>query len=99
MKVQKVKLLKGVTQEFVDGVAGQTTDQLKALVVQLQLQNQENEEFKASKAYVEEQEAYAQAKDRFDLVAGPVRETTTSLKNRTKLVIERLIEKGGGSNV
>jgi len=94
MKIRKVKLPKGVTQEFVDGLNGQTTDQLKALVVQLQLQNQENEEFKNSEAYLLEQELHSQAKERFELVAGPVKETTGSLKNRTKLVIERLIEKG-----
>lgn len=98
MKVQKAKLLKGVTQEFVDALDAQTTDQLKALVVQLQLQNLDNEEFKTSDAYVTEQEIHTQAKERFDLVAGPVRETTTSLKNRTKLAVERLIEKGGGAN-
>lgn len=95
MKVQAVKLPKGVTQEFVDEIDGLTRDSLKALVVQLQLQNQENEEFKSSEAYVKEQEIFAQAKERFDLIAGPVRDVTTALKNRTKLVVERLIDKGG----
>lgn len=99
MKVQKAKLLKGVTQEFSDGIEAQTTDQLKAVVVLLQLQNQNNEEFKNSETYLQEQDVYASAKERFDLVAGPVKETTVSIKNRTKLVIARLIEKGGGSNV
>lgn len=95
MKVQKDKLLKGVTQEFMDSLDALTTDNLKAMVVQLQLQNQENEEFKLSEQYAQEQDIHAQAKERFDLIAAPVRDTTTALKNRTKLVIERLKEKGG----
>lgn len=94
MKVQKAKLLKGVTQEFMDGIESQTTDSLKALVVTLQHQVQENEAFKESEAYLKEHELYTSAKERFDLVAGPVKESSTSLKNRTKLVIKRLIEKG-----
>ncbi len=94
-KSQVPKLPKGVNQEFLDGIQSMDTATLKAVVVTLQVQNQENEEFKASDAYVQEQEVYEQARERFNLVAGPVKDTTVSLKNRTKLVIERLKEKGG----
>lgn len=94
MRVQTVKLPKGVTQEFVDNIQAMTSDQLKAEVVRLQMSNQENEEFKTSLEFVQAQSEFEVAKDIFDLVVGPIRDTTVSLKNRTKLVIERLKEKG-----
>ena len=94
MKIRPAKLPKGVTQEFVDGLNTMSTEHLKAEVVRLQVSNQENEEFKESEAYVKEQERYAESKERFDLIAGPVRDITVAIKNRTKLVIERLKDKG-----
>ncbi len=95
MKKQKaVKHPAGVTQEFVDSLNSMQTDELKQTVVRLQVQNQENEEFKESKTYVEAKAEFDYAKERFDLVAAPVREVTISLKNRTKLAIDRLKEKG-----
>ena len=51
-KSQVPKLPKGVNQEFLDGIQSMDTATLKAVVVTLQVQNQENEEFKASDAYV-----------------------------------------------
>lgn len=89
------KLPKGVTQEFVDSIQAMSTDQLKALIVILQVQNQENEAFKESDDYINAQVVFDQAKVQFDLIAGPVKETTVSVKNRTKMVVARLREKGG----
>lgn len=96
MKQVKVpKLPKGVNQEFLDNIQSMNTDQLKAVVVELQVGNQENEAFKESEPYVKAQDEFSVAKAKFDLVAGPVKETTTLVKNRTKVVVERLKEKGG----
>jgi hypothetical protein len=95
MKAPTIKLPKGVSQEFVDGIQAMSTDQLKAEIVRLQVQNQENEAFKESDQYVQEKQTFEQAKAQFDLIAGPVKDTTTMVKNRTKLVVERLTEKGG----
>lgn len=89
------KLPKGVSQEFLDSLNTLSTDQLKGMIVTLQLQNEENNEFKESPQFVAAKEEFDIAKDRFDMVAGPVRDTATSLKNKTKVVIERLKEKGG----
>lgn len=94
-KDQTKKLPKYVSQEFVDSLNNMTIEELKARIVSIQLQNQENEAFKESEAYVKAKGEFDYAKERFDLVVGPVRETTSSLKNKTKLVIERLKEKGG----
>ncbi len=90
-----VKLPKGVSQEFVDGIQAMTTDQLKTQIVTLQVQAQENEAFKESTGYVAAKEVFDTEKDRFELVAGPVKETATSLRNKTKLVVELLQLKGG----
>lgn len=83
------KLPKGVDQSFVDIVQSMSTDELKSQIVTLQLHFRENEEFKKSEGYVE-------AKDRYQEVVGPIKETSISLRNKTKLVVERLKEKGGG---
>ncbi len=90
-----MKLPKGVSQEFIDGIQSQTTDQLKATIVLLQVQNQENEAFKESEAYQLAEIEFDEAKYAHSLVAGPVKEVTVSIKNKTKLVIDRLVEKGG----
>jgi len=96
MKKEKVKALpKGVSEQFADSLNNMLIDDLKAVIVRLQLENQENEEFKESEAFVKAKAEYDIAKERFDLVAGPVKDLTTSIKNRTKLVIERLRNKGG----
>ncbi len=94
-KTPKATLPKGVPQEFIDGLDAQTTDQLKATIVRLQVQNQENEAFKESDEFIAAQTEFDMAKDSYMLVAGPVKETTVSLRNKTKLVIERLRERGG----
>lgn len=94
-KAETKKLPKHVSQEFVDSIQNTTIDELKARIVTLQLQNQENEAFKESEKYVQAKAEYDQAKDKFDLVAGPVKEVSVGIKNKTKLVIERLKEKGG----
>ncbi len=90
-----MKLPAGVSQQFVDNLQGMQTDELKALIVTLQVQNAENEAFKDSEQFIAAQERYDEAKATYQLVAGPVKEVTTSIKNRTKLVIERLREVGG----
>lgn len=89
-----MKLPAGVSQQFVDNLQGMQPDELKALIVTLQVQNQENEAFKESEQFQAAQEAFDQAKAQYQLVAGPVKEVTASIKNRTKLVIERLKERG-----
>jgi len=94
-KEAKQKLPKGIDEVFVDSLNTMQTPELKALVVQLQLQNQENEAFKESQSYLEAKAEFDYHKERFDQVAGPVRDTTTILKNKTKMVIEQLKQKGG----
>lgn len=94
-QLKAVKLPKGVTQEFVDGIQSMTIDQLKSQIVLLQVQNQENEAFKEAVEYMTSEEEYNAAKERWALVAGPVKEVTLSVKNRTKMVVDRLKEKGG----
>jgi hypothetical protein len=90
-----MKQPKGIDNEFLATIEGMTIDQLKASVVTLSVQAQENEAFKESPEFVAAQEEFDYAKDRYQMVAGPIKETATVLKNRTKAVIERLKEKGG----
>jgi len=85
----------GIDNEFLAEIASMTTDELKARVVTLQVQFQENEAFKESPDFVAAQEEFDVAKEKYNLVAGPVKETAAALKNRTKAVIEVLKEKGG----
>lgn len=94
-KEQGPKLPKGVAQEFVDIISTASTDELKALVVILQVQNHENEAFKETPEFIGVQEEFDHAKERYQLVAGPVKDVTVAIKNKTKLVLERLKEKGG----
>lgn len=94
MKQKKVKIPKGVSQEFLDSIQSISTEELKSIIVTLQVQNDENEQFKLSPDFEYAKIEFDQAKDRFELVAGPVKDTTVSIKNRTKAVIERLKEKG-----
>lgn len=93
-KNQSVKLPKGVDETFIDSIQAMSVDELKAVIVTLQLQNDENEAFKDSPEFLAAKEEFDHHKDRFDLVAGPVRDTTTTIKNKTKLVIARLKDKG-----
>ena len=96
MKQSKApKLPFGVDQDFLDSIQSMTTDELKARVVTLQVQVQENEAFKETPEFQQAQEEFDLAKERYDYVAGPIRETAKSLKNRTKAVIEVLKAKGG----
>lgn len=96
MKKEKtVKLPKGVDQAFLDTIAPMQTDELKSVIVSLQVHNQENEAFKESDEYLAAEDEFKVAKERHDLVAGPVKDVTVAIKNKTKLVIERLKEKGG----
>ncbi len=93
-KAETKKLPKQVSQEFVDQIQSLTIDELKARIVELQIQNGENEAFKESLAYVQAKSEFDYAKETFDMVAGPVRDTTTAIKNKTKLLLERLRDKG-----
>lgn len=95
LQLKLVKLPVGVNQEFIDNIQAMTIDQLKATIVLLQVQEQENAAFKESPDFIKAQDEYDFAKDRYNQVAGPVKETSTSIKNRTKMVVERLKEKGG----
>ena len=94
-KSDVVKLPKGVDQAFLDTINPMTTDQLKSTIVVLQVQNQENEAFKESDEYLAAEDEFKVAKDRHALVVGPIKDVTVAIKNKTKLVIERLKEKGG----
>lgn len=94
MKQKAIKLPKGVGQEFLDSIQSKLSEELKAIVVTLQLQNEENEMFKQSPEYLKEKEMYETAKERFQLIAGPIKDITVSIKNKTKVVIDRLKEKG-----
>jgi hypothetical protein len=85
----------GLTPEFQAEIASLTTDELKAKVVLLQVQYQENEAFKETPKFQSAQEEFDYAKERYNQVAGPIKETAQVLKNRTKAVIETLKEKGG----
>lgn len=93
-KEQIVKLPKGVTQQFLDSIQSKSIDDLKTTIVILQVQNQENETFKAGEEYGKAKEEFDIAKDKFNLVDGPIKEVTVLIKNRTKAVIDRLKEKG-----
>jgi hypothetical protein len=90
-----MKQPKGIDNEFLATIDSMSIDQLKASVVSLQVQAQENEAFKESPGFISAQEEFDDAKERYQLVAGPIKETAAILKNRTKAVIERLKEKGG----
>ena len=96
MKKEQVnKLPKGIDQTFVDAIQALSIDQLKARIVEIQLQNEENELFKESTAYLEAKSEYDYAKERHNEVVGPIKETTSILKSKTKLIIDRLKDKGG----
>lgn len=94
-KPETVKLPKGITQEFMDSLQAMSTDQLKAQIVSLQVQNQENEEFRNTPKFIAEEEALKVAKDRWELTNGPLKDDAVRIKNATKAVVERLKEKGG----
>jgi hypothetical protein len=94
-KEQKKKLAKGIDETFLDSINGLKIDELKARIVQLQVQNEENELFKESEAYTKAKAEFDYAKEQYQLVVGPVKETTTIIKNKTKEIIQRLKEKGG----
>jgi len=91
---KEAKLPAGVGQEFVDSIQSMKTEELKALIVTLQVQNQENEAFKESEGYIQADEEFKQAKERHKLVVGPVKDVTVSIRNKTKLLVERMKEKG-----
>lgn len=84
----------GIDNEFLAEIESMSTDALKARVVTLQVQAEENEAFKETPEFEAAQAAYDDAKETYQYVAGPIKETAASLKNRTKAVIKRLQERG-----
>lgn len=90
-----MKVPKNVEQSFVDGIESATIDRLKAVIVELQVSQAENDAFKESEEYQQEVERYKLARERFNETAGPVKELSKALKAKTNLVVERLKEKGG----
>lgn len=84
---RKVKLPAGVDETFVSEIDSMDTDSLKSKIVSLQAGLEENNEFKLS-------EGYRDAKDSWEMVSGPVRDTAKAIRNKTKLVIEKLKERG-----
>lgn len=93
-KSQGAKLPKGVSQEFLDSLNSMGTGQLQDLVFRLQVQNDENEQFKETEGYLAAEDEFATARERHNLVVSPVKDLTIGIKNRTKEVIKRLKEKG-----
>lgn len=93
-KEKQPKLETGVTELFLEALQSMSTEELKAEIVRLQVQNAENEAYKLSDKYLGAKEEFDYAKDTWDVVAGPVKEVTTAIKNRTKRVIDRLKDKG-----
>ena len=81
------KLPKQIDEAFYNTVQSMTIDELKAKIVSLQVQNEENNAFKESEAYV-------QAQAEYQLVVGPVRDVARSIKAKTKFVLELLKDKG-----
>jgi hypothetical protein len=78
----------GIDETFVDALNSSSTDEIKALIVRLEGQKEEAEAMKES-------DAYREAKEDFDLIKGPYQDTKKTLKNKTKLAVARLKEKGG----
>jgi hypothetical protein len=87
-KLKKPSLPFGIDESFVDSLNTMSTDEIKSLIVRLEGQKEEAEEMKRSQGYLE-------AKVAFDMVKGPYQDTKKALRNKTKLAVERLKEKGG----
>lgn len=92
--MKAIKLPPGVDQTFIDEVEGLSIPDLKAKIVELQIHNQENEVFKLSEDYLSAAEEYSEAKERWGYVDGPVKEVTVAIKNKTKIVVDTLKDKG-----
>lgn len=90
-----MKLPKGVDQLFLDEIQKLSAEDLAQRVFNLQLANAENEEFKEGPEFQAAKAEFDVAKERFDLVAGPVKDLTATIKNKTRLLIARLKEVGG----
>ena len=95
MKQAKVKLPFGVEQDFLNSLQSMPREELTALVVRLQMHAQENDAFKESPEFIAAQEEFDYAKERYNLLAVPIRDTAKALKNKTRAVIEVLKSKGG----
>lgn len=88
-KQKKVRLPKGVDETFVEEIQRLDVAALKERVVQLQAAKEtEVEDFKKSTGYLE-------AKSAWEMVNGPVKDTATAIKNKTKMILDALKEKGG----
>lgn len=87
-KQQKRKLPAGVDETFVEEIQRLSVEQLKERIVQLQAaKEQDVDGFKKSQGYLD-------AKASWDAVNGPVRDTATAIKNKTKMILEKLKEQG-----
>ena len=95
MKDQVKKQPIGIDNDFLASISGLSIEDLKAFIVRLQIQAEENEAFKETLEFLKVQDEFDAAKESYNLVAGPIKETAKILKNRTKAVIECLKQKGG----
>lgn len=79
---------KGLEKEWKSEVDADTTDRLKARIVEIEKQKSEVEE------YVAVTPAIIDAKAELETLMGPVKENRTILKNRTKYIIKMLKDRG-----
>lgn len=86
-KEKRVKLPAGIDETFVSEIESLSSEDLKGRIVQLQAAKEDNDAFKLTEGYV-------QAKDDWEMVSGPVRDTNRAIKNKTKMIIELLKQKG-----
>lgn len=78
----------GITPEFKDEVARMSSDQKKAIVFNLQA-----ESVKVT-GFLKEDRAVTSAKEAYEMIAGPARDTLKALKNRTKYIINDMKDSG-----
>lgn len=87
-KEKKKKMPLGITEEFVSECDSASSDNLKAMVVQIQGQADE------ARTFLKEDERLQELKAAYDEAAAPTRETLKVLKNRTKFIVDALKQQG-----
>jgi hypothetical protein len=90
----KTKLPFGIDQADLDEINSLSVEELESRVLSIQFSLKEAEDFKESPEFIAAQEEFDYAKERYNLVAGPVKDTIKACRNKTKAVLARLEEKG-----
>jgi hypothetical protein len=85
---RKKKEPEGITPEFKDDVTKMTSDQMKIKVFNMQAEAMKTQDFLKNNPGV------VDAKNAYDLAAGPARDTMRVLKNRTKYIIDEMNKSG-----